>query len=81
MVGRRGMIGFLSFLSISRAWALPVHAFLRFGFLGRGEALLPALAIRRCARIVGDSLDSIVGGRPMDCGMLAYVRFPPTHRV
>ena len=35
---------------------------------------MPALAIRRCARIVGDSLDSIVGGRPMDCGMLAYVR-------
>ena len=30
---------------------------------------------------VGFSLTLPVGGRPMDGGMFASVRFPPTHRV
>ena len=80
MVGRRRMIGFLFYLYLS-CLGFTGTCFLSIRFLGRGEALLPGLAIRRGARFVGDSLFFLrlsVVGRWTAARLLMFVSPPPT---
>ena len=63
-------------LSLSRlAFACFLVGWIGLGLVAGEERESVTLAF------VGVSLTLLCGGRPMDCGMLASVRFPPTHRV